>query len=344
MPGLAVVSAAAVAATFAASWLVVGQVLRLLQGRAILDHPNQRSSHTVPTPRGGGLGVVAVLLVVWAGAAVWAGAWSVLAVLLAAAGLAAVSWSDDLGGLAVAPRLAAQAACVGAALALAPLPGPVAGGLLPPAFDLALTAALWLWFINLFNFMDGIDGLAGAETAAIGVGVAAVAAIAGVSAGPLLNDNALVFAGLTAAAAAAGFLVWNWHPARVFLGDVGSIPLGFLLGWLLLELAARGQPAAAAILPSYYLVDATVTLLRRLARGERPWQAHREHAYQRAVAAGWRHDRVVIAVSVANLGLLVAAVAAAAGVPAVAVAAACLIVAGLHILLLRGQRQPDTAV
>ena len=106
------------------------------------------------------------------------------------------------------------------------------------------------------------------------------------------------------AAAALGFLVWNWHPARVFLGDVGSVPLGFLVGWLLLELMARGAWAAAIILPSYYATDATLTLVRRLLRGEKIWQAHKEHFYQRAVQAGRSHAQVSAAVGLAGGALI----------------------------------------
>src|SRR5690606_27746163 len=129
-------------------------------------------------------------------------------------------------------------------------------------------------------------------TAAIGLGVALFAGAAG-------GEPALVALGLAVAGAAFGFLPWNWQPARIFLGDVGSVPLGYALGWLLLSLAAAGAWAAALILPLYYLADATLTLMRRLARGERVWQAHREHFYQRATQAGRSHAAVVSLVAAA---------------------------------------------
>ncbi len=131
-----------------------------------------------------------------------------------------------------------------------------------PGLDVAAAALLWLWFVNLFNFMDGIDGLAGSEAAAIGTGLVV---FAGVGSG--LDPGLAALSG-TAAAAALGFLVWNWAPARIFLGDVGSVPCGYLLGFLLLDVAARGHWKIALILPLYFLADATLTLLRRLARGE----------------------------------------------------------------------------
>ena len=132
-------------------------------------------------------------------------------------------------------------------------------GWLPAALDMAAAALLWVWFVNLYNFMDGIDGIAGSETAAIGIGLA-LFAIAGIG-----NDPALAAPAAVIAAAAIGFLVWNWAPARIFLGDVGSVPLGYLLGFLLLAAASRGHWKLALILPLYFLADATITLLRRLA-------------------------------------------------------------------------------
>src|SRR5581483_10922484 len=139
-------------------------------------------------------------------------------------------------------------------------------------------------FVNLFNFMDGIDGITGVETTAIGLGTAMAAA--------LIGDGDRATLALCAAAAGLAFLRWNWHPAKLFLGDVGSVPLGYLLAWLLLNLAIRGLWAPALILPLYYLADATLTLLGRAVRGERLWQAHRRHFYQRALGADGNHAAV----------------------------------------------------
>ena len=136
--------------------------------------------------------------------------------------------------------------------------------------------------------MDGIDGITSVETIVIGVGVF------------LISDGPTAFLGGILAAAATGFLKWNWNPAKVFLGDVGSIPLGFLLGWLLLNLAGNGHWAAAIILPAYYLTDATITLIGRAIKGEKLWQAHRQHFYQKAVQRGLSHEYV--ATMVAFLG------------------------------------------
>ncbi|MCH7928978.1 MAG: glycosyl transferase [Proteobacteria bacterium] len=302
LPTLLFAAAAALAA-----WAGTGLVLRLLAARAILDHPTERSSHERPTPRGAGLAVMPVVLAAWIAVSVIEDTlvfhWPVFA---AAAALAAVSWLDDLRGLGALPRLAAHAAAVGVGLFALPGVGPVFQGLLPAWLDLALAALAWMWFVNLFNFMDGIDGISGAEAACIGVGLFLVA-LAGGWAG-----DARLYA-LIIAAAALGFLPWNWHPARIFLGDVGSVPLGYLLGWLLLGAAAAGLWAAALLLPLYYVADATATLARRLARGERVWRAHREHYYQRAVQRGLSHAAVVRAILAVNLVLAACALASLAG-------------------------------
>ncbi|MCR6629398.1 MAG: glycosyltransferase family 4 protein [Magnetospirillum sp.] len=284
-------------------------VLALLRRHAILDRPNERSSHTIPTPRGGGLAVTPAVLAAWTLAALGLGAdvwlWAMIA---AGLGLMAVCWMDDRHTLPVAPRLLAQAGAVMVLTALLPAGQTVFQGWLPLWLDRAVTAIGWLWFVNLYNFMDGIDGITGVETASLGVGIAVVAALAGLSAG-------LVPLGLACAAAGAGFLVWNWHPARMFMGDVGSVPLGLLLGGLLIQVAAEGQLAAALVLPLYYLADATLTFTARAARGEKVWRAHRQHFYQRAVRGGRRHDQVSLAVLAGNVGLIGCAVVAAAGSP-----------------------------
>jgi UDP-N-acetylmuramyl pentapeptide phosphotransferase/UDP-N-acetylglucosamine-1-phosphate transferase len=292
---------------FLASFAGTVLILRLLKSRAILDHPNIRSSHVTPTPKGAGIAVIAAVLAGWVGIS-WdtpAAAIS-LSVAATALTLAALSWLDDLKGLSPLWRLLGQGAAVAFILSSTPSVNPFFGGLLPGALDGLAAGLLWLWFINLFNFMDGIDGLAGVETATLGLGIALVAAAAGMS-------PAFVVYGLALLAGALGFLWWNWHPARIFLGDVGSVPLGFLIGWLLLVLAKNGHWQEALILPLYFLADATITLIRRALRGEKVWQAHREHFYQQAVRRGLSHADVVRHVLSLNLVLVLLAVAAAAG-------------------------------
>jgi UDP-N-acetylmuramyl pentapeptide phosphotransferase/UDP-N-acetylglucosamine-1-phosphate transferase len=300
------ITVAVAAVVLVASYAGTGLILRVLKSRAILDHPNPRSSHRRPTPTGGGIAVVAIVALAWLWIGLRAPGMQALQLIGLAVALAALSWLDDLKGLSPFVRLPAHLAAVAAALMLAPPPGPVFGGLLPGTLDLLAAGLVWVWFLNLFNFMDGIDGIAGVETAAIGVGVVVVTAVAG-----LPGEHALF--GLALAAAALGFLGWNWHPAKIFLGDVGSVPLGFLLGWLLISLAGRGQWAAALILPFYYLADATTTLVRRALRGERVWQAHREHFYQQGVGRGLSHAQVVRHILWVDAVLIALAVAAVRG-------------------------------
>lgn len=314
------VAALAFLATFAAAAVGTYTVLAWLRRRAILDHPNERSSHNVPTPRGAGLAVVPIVLIIWALlAAVGEAPSGVWMAGLIALLLMLVSWIDDRRGLPAAARLLAHLAAAVAGISVFPANALIFQGLVPPLADHVLAAIAWIWFINLYNFMDGIDGITGIETAAIGIGVAAVAA---------LQSGADLSAALVIAAAGLGFLIWNWHPARIFLGDSGSVPLGFLLGWLLLTLAARGDWAAAIILPAYYLADATITLVARAVAGEAIWKAHRRHFYQIALRGGASHSAVALRIAIANLLLIVLA-AVAQDRPWLAIAAAGVVVAAL---------------
>ena len=201
-------------------------------------------------------------------------------------------------------------------------------GILPVWADRIIVGLVWIWFINLFNFMDGIDGISGVETIAIALGVIALAS-AGFAA-DRLSAPAVVLAG-----AAFGFLILNWHPAKIFLGDSGSVPLGLLLGWLLLQLTANGYWAAAIILPLYYFADATITITRRALRGEKIWQAHRQHAYQRAVAGGLSHARVTTMIALSDSALVMLAVLSVFYPVAALAGAVC--VTGLLLSALEGR-------
>ncbi|MEO3427921.1 glycosyltransferase family 4 protein [Pelagibius sp. CAU 1746] len=324
--------------TALASWAASGAVLRLLLRWRVVDRPNHRSSHDRPKPRGGGLAVVPVALAAWivAGLATQTAGTAFWHAIAGAVVLAAISWADDLKSRPASLRLGIQIAAVVFGLwALAP-DQLVFQGLLPLPADRILTALAWLWFVNLFNFMDGIDGITAVETASIGGGLCAAALL-------LMQPPPEAFRGAALAAAALGFLYWNWAPSRIFLGDVGSVPLGYLLGWLLILSAAAGQWPVALILPLYYLADATWTLGRRALRRERVWQAHREHFYQRAVQRGFSHAAVAGRIALCN-GVLIALALYAAGsenpaAPWIALGLALLAVIFLLVMLAR-QRPP----
>ena len=305
-----------------------GVLLPFLQARAILDHPNERSSHEMPTPKGGGIVVIGVLLTAWIGVGLYLGSGPFLTWMLptTALVLAVLSWIDDLRGLPPIIRLVAQIAAVTAMLVLRPEPNLFFQGLIPGTLDALLAGILWVWFINLFNFMDGIDGITGVETLIIGIGIG------------LIGAEATGIYGVIIAGAALGFLKWNWHPAKVFMGDVGSVPLGFLLGWLLLDLAGTGQWAAALILPAYYLADATWTLIRRAMRGEKVWRAHRQHFYQQAVQRGLTHGAVSLAVFVVGIVLIGLAWVSSQGWPFSALLAGAFLSLGFLHFLAAGKR------
>ncbi|MAO92410.1 MAG: hypothetical protein CMM78_06430 [Rhodospirillaceae bacterium] len=270
---------------FALSILLTGVVLRWLRHRAILDAPNARSNHDTPTPRGGGIAVAATIAIAWI-ALLWLRPDLAIglnpAVMLGALGLCLLSWLDDLRPLGAGLRLPAHLVACAIGIWALPDNGLVFQGLLPAWADAVLVVLIWAGFLNFYNFMDGIDGITGVETIGIAGGLALFAIV--VSMEPASQSLPLA-APLAIAVVAAGFLVWNWPPAKLFMGDVGSVPLGYCLGWFLLFLAVKGNWAAAVILPAYYLTDAGLTLVIRAARGEKVWLAHKEHFYQQAVAS-----------------------------------------------------------
>lgn len=290
--------ASAIACYWATRW-----VLRILLQRQIFDQPTDRSSHETPTPRGGGLAVTAVAGLAWLAVALTGGAGAEsYAILLLWLALAGLSFLDDMRGLPVLARLSAQALAVIVAVSLLPGEARVFQGLLSFWPDRILAALIWLWFVNLYNFMDGIDGITVVETCALGAGIAIVATMLDLRApDPLL---AVCIAG-----AVLGFGLWNWQPAKLFMGDVGSIGLGFVLGWMLLQLACAGQWLPALILPLYYLADASVTLIRRALHLQPVWRAHRSHYYQRAARGFGSHAAVSLRIAALNLVLVATALA-----------------------------------
>ncbi len=293
----------AFAAAIASAVLIV--MLRPWLERYALARPNARSTHKTPTPQGGGIAVIAatlgVTLAALAAGAIGAEAGSQLWSLFAATALIAlVGAIDDIRTLDIAPRLLLQTIAVAAVVVA--LPGDLRiVSFLPPWLERMLLVLAGVWFVNLVNFMDGVDWITVAEVVPITAGLLLVGLLAGG-----LPAEAMAVS-LALCGAVLGFAPFNRPVARLFLGDVGSLPIGLLLLWLLTLLAGSGHLAAAIILPLYYLADATITLLRRILKGEPFWQAHRTHFYQRATDRGFTVPEVVARVFVVNLGLVVLA-------------------------------------
>jgi UDP-N-acetylmuramyl pentapeptide phosphotransferase/UDP-N-acetylglucosamine-1-phosphate transferase len=321
-------------AVFVTTALGLRFFIPFLVKRSILDVPNERSSHHAPTPRGGGLvpssvialaGLIAGLLVgaLWP---VWFG--------LTAFFLSFMFFKDDSGTLGIRPRLFLQCVAVFVVLFFVIaewISLPSSSGIYWIAWP--IMGIFWLWFINAFNFMDGIDGISGVQAVTLGAGALCVATAADFS----FLTMPVKASGIVLAAAGAGFLTMNWHPARVFLGDAGSIPLGFLAAGLMIALAVSGEIAAAFILPAYYMVDATLTLLRRLLRGEAIWRSHRLHAYQIAHQAGLAHNEICWRLIGCNAGLVVLAVVSVWH-PVLAVFAGYMLAFALYLSLLFARR------
>ncbi len=277
------------------TWALTGWVRRYALHRSVLDMPNPRSLHERPLPRGGGLAVAIVILggitIGWL--AGWVAGRTALALVGGGTAVAVIGWIDDRRG--AAPGIKAAVQCGAAVWALAWLGG------LPHLHwggeAIRLGALGWIvgtvgimWGINFYNFMDGIDGLAGAEAVAVSL---AALLLLGAAPGTEVTLVCALIGG-----SSAGFLVWNWPPARIFLGDVGSAFLGFMFSVLAVMSENTGALPVVGwlLLLGVFFVDATITVARRIASGEPWYRAHRTHAYQRAVQSGCSHGQVTLAI------------------------------------------------
>ncbi len=287
---------------FVASWLLTHGVRNYAIVNRLLDTPNPRSSHTIPTPSGGGVAIVAA----WLGGAILltllgrVEASLMIALLPPATVLAAVGFFDDSVGLSPWVRIVVHLV---AAVWFVSLSGATAStGIefvdrLPLLSELLSVIGL-IWLINLYNFMDGIDGLAAGEAAFVALGIAILCWLAG--------SPAIAAISAMLAAASAGFLIWNWPPARIFMGDTGSSWVGFMLGAIAISGSAQTGITAWpwVILLGVFLVDASVTLLRRVVSGQKWYEAHRSHAYQ-ILSRRWdAHRPVTLVIGVVNVGWL----------------------------------------
>lgn len=297
--GLLLLGALGVTA-FLLAWLLTAALRRYALAHQVIDMPNERSSHTMPTPRGGGVAIVASFLLLLPVVALlnwidWSVVWGIGG---AGLGIAILGFLDDHGHIAARWRLLGH--FVASAWVLFYLGGlPVLSGF-GYQWDIGLAgyalATLYLvWLLNLYNFMDGIDGIASIE--------AIFVALSGASFYLLAGDTGLVASPLILACAVAGFLCWNFPPAKIFMGDAGSGFLGIVLGALTLQ-AAWVAPElfwAWLILLGVFVVDASLTLFRRLMRGEKVYEAHRTHAYQWAARRFGRHLPVTLGVAGLNV-------------------------------------------
>jgi UDP-N-acetylmuramyl pentapeptide phosphotransferase/UDP-N-acetylglucosamine-1-phosphate transferase len=297
-------SLAALLLSAALSACIIPPIKPLLQ-RYALARPNARSSHRIPTPQGAGIAVIASTLLVSAVAAAQSGFPIPLTLVGATLFIAVVGMVDDIRPIPVLPRLLLQAAAVATVIYSAP-DGLRLAPMWPLWAERALILLAGLWFVNLVNFMDGLDLMTVAEVVPITAALILLAWLGQLGALPMLVAAALCGAML-------GFAPYNRPVAKMFLGDVGSLPIGLLLGWCLLQLAWQQHLIAALLLPLYYLTDATVTLIRRIARREPFWVAHRTHFYQRATDNGFSVAQVIAEVFALNMVLAALAIAAATG-------------------------------
>ena len=305
----------------AACVTVAEPVLIPLLRRTAVDVPNGRSSHSVPTPRGGGapiaVGLVAAALLIHGTAAVM--------FAIAVAAFAAIGFADDLGSLPAGRRLAMQGV---ASLAIAVVLVTRTG--LPPVLIAAAVIVFAVWligFVNAFNFMDGVNGISAGHAL---IGGAYYACL-----GWWRPDALLAVAGAAVAAGALAFLPWNAVHARVFLGDAGSYGLGVALALLAACAVIRHIPLEAALAPlAVYLADTGWTLQRRIRAGERVFEAHRTHTYQKLCDVGWSHQRVTLATGAVTAAVCLLGAASLTGHPALR-AAADLAAAGLLAAYLR---------
>ncbi|MGO9934869.1 MAG: MraY family glycosyltransferase [Steroidobacteraceae bacterium] len=286
------------AATFACALPLTSWVRVIALRRGIIDHPSNRGSHAIPTPRGGGIAIViahfgalGVLLALG-----YITSREAVALIGGGSAVAVVGFLDDRKSMAASTRFLVHlgaATLVVVMIGGVPIPGLAERA---PWVGRLLGIVGITWAINLFNFMDGIDGIAGAEAVFVSLAACAMIIVLGADVGLAGSMGSLGMA-------SAGFLIWNWPPARIFLGDVGSGFLGFMLAALAILVSCRIAFAVQVwpILGGVFLVDATVTLIRRAARGDRWYEAHRLHAYQHLTRAWGGHRSTTLFVCAINL-------------------------------------------
>ena len=270
--------------SFIISLVTIKTSMQFLKRIKTIDIPNERSSHITPTPKGAGLGIIATLLIVYYTFLPLTDFWLMGSIII----ITILSFLNDNKQVSIIIRLIVQMILTIIVLNFWPPLKDIIlfNSIVPIWLEFIIILLLIIWVINLFNFMDGIDGISGTQCIIIGVGV-------GLSLFLSQEEYKLekILAGFMAGSSLA-FLFWNWHPAKVFLGDAGSIPLGFINAILILLLCKNGLWFVAIIINNYYFFDASITLLRRIKMKKKPWKAHKEHFYQKAIINGYSHSKV----------------------------------------------------
>ncbi|MCH9853210.1 MAG: UDP-N-acetylmuramyl pentapeptide phosphotransferase [Alphaproteobacteria bacterium] len=291
------------------SWFEIKFLRKIFLSKRIVSKViHVASIHKRPVPYGGGIALVdmfVLALILWL--IFLASKVSLPTILgyeflLALIGICLVSFWDDIKPLPPLPRLLVQMIFV--ALLLPLLPGSILLNYFPQWFDWLFAFLFWVCFTNFFNFMDGIDGISGVQMGSVGAGLFLVTLFIG-------NDDIFLTTGLPGLAllcAAIVFLLWNWHPAKIFLGDCGSVPIGFIIAGLILQLSSYGYWEAAVILPLYYYMDAGLTLLKRIIRLEKIWLPHVSHFYHMARISGYPHNVISRAILLNNCLLILLAI------------------------------------
>ncbi|MEM7617241.1 MAG: glycosyltransferase family 4 protein, partial [Pseudomonadota bacterium] len=269
----------------------------------IVDVPLNRSNHQNITPRGGGIAIFASIIIIYtAFIFLYSKNLYDLLPIICLVPILIISFIDDIKNINFIARVAVQLISVSAGIYIiyfSPensllslfshlldtdsqllvgdnyvLPR-LFPNFIPLYLELLLIGIGWIWFINLYNFMDGIDGITVTQTITIAIGIIAMTLIAS-------YDSKYIYLSLAIIGAILGFAIYNWHPAKIFMGDIGSVSLGYLLGFLLIELSLNGSYLAIILFLSYYLSDSGITITKRLIAGKKIWQAHSEHFYQQA--------------------------------------------------------------
>ena len=321
-----------VATAIPAFWLC--RALMPLFLRYALARPNARSSHAAPTPQGGGFAVLSVAMgaslicaltfeIVWPSES--------LAVLIGMLVLTGIGGLDDIKPLPAIPRLITQILVIGLMVTAMPDTMRLLPDTVPLGAERVLAGLALLWFVNLVNFMDGIDWITAAELLPVWLVVLVLALWA--------NEPALVVLSAILIGSYLGFVPFNRPVASLFLGDVGSLPLGLVTGWLLYRIGATHGIVCALLPPLYYLADATITMVRRALRGEKIWEAHRSHFYQQATTNGLTVLAIVTRIVITNLAL--AGLALLASSQSLPVSLALLAIGGLCVTALIRDLQRD---